>query len=62
MWSSVHIFLSFFVLLVILVFAGFIYQQRSQRILQQEVTQIFHEYFPLSGDEQLDDKTKALIV
>jgi hypothetical protein len=44
------------------VFAGFIYQQRSQRILQQEVTQIFHEYFPLSGDEQLDDKTNALIV
>jgi len=61
MWSGVNIFLSFFALLVILVFACCIYQQRSQRLLQQEVTQIFHEYFPLSGDGQYDDKTQALV-
>lgn len=61
MWSSVNIFLSFFAILMVLVFACFIYQQRNQRILQQEVTQIFHEYFPLSGDEQYDDKTQGLV-
>ncbi len=61
MWSSVNIFLSFFAMLMMLVLACFVYQQRNQRILQQEVTQIFHEYFPLSGDETYDDKTQALV-